>query len=279
MGKIMDGKDLSIKIKDELKSEINSFISKPSLVVIQVGVDAASDVYVSSKKKAALEVGIDFKHLKYEENITEDILIDKINELNKDNNVDGILVQLPLPKQINEKKIINTIDPNKDVDGLTDINVGKLVNDKDCLVSCTPLGIMELLKYYKIDLVSKHIVIVGRSSLVGKPLISLFLNNNATVTICHSKTNNLGNFTKQADILVVAVGNKHLIDSSMIKDDAIIIDVGINRVDGKLYGDVNYDDVFSKVNHITPVPGGVGPMTVTMLLKNVIKSYKNKITS
>lgn len=276
MGKIIDGKSLSIDIKNQLKEEIASFERRPSLVVIQVGNDDASNVYIGAKRKASLEVGIEFRLLKYDD-ISENELIKKIQELNNDNNIDGILVQLPLPKNIDEKKVINSIDPEKDVDGLTDINVGRLVNNKEGLISCTPLGIIELLKEYNVSLESKHVVIIGRSSLVGKPLISLFLNNNATVTVCHSKTNNINFYIKQADILVVAVGSKYLIDD--INENTIVIDVGINRIDGNLYGDVNYNKVFEKAALITPVPGGVGPMTVTMLLKNVIKSYKNKIIS
>lgn len=279
MDKIINGKEISKRIKEELKQEIEVFSRKPSLVVIQVGNDIASDVYIEGKKKASLEVGIDFKHLKYEEDVTEEVLIEKIQELNSDDMVDGILLQLPLPKHLNEVKIINYIDPSKDVDGLTITNIGKLTNKIDGLVSCTPLGIMELLSAYNVELEGKHVVIVGRSNLVGKPLISLFLNNNATVTVCHSKTKDLSEYTKQADILVVAVGKKNLITRDMVKKDAVVIDVGINREDGKIYGDVYYLDVFDKVSLITPVPGGVGPMTVTMLLKNVVKCYKNKITS
>lgn len=279
MDKIINGKEISKRIKEELKQEIEVFSRKPSLVVIQVGNDIASDVYIEGKKKASLEVGIDFKHLKYEEDVTEEVLIEKIQELNSDDMVDGILLQLPLPKHLNEVKIINYIDPSKDVDGLTITNIGKLTNKIDGLISCTPLGIMELLSAYNVELEGKHVVIVGRSNLVGKPLISLFLNNNATVTVCHSKTKDLSEYTKQADILVVAVGKQNLINRDMIKKGVVIIDVGINRVEGKLYGDVYYLDVFDKVSLITPVPGGVGPMTVTMLLKNVVKCYKNKITS
>ena len=279
MDKIINGKEISKRIKEELKQEIEVFSRKPSLVVIQVGNDIASDVYIEGKKKASLEVGIDFKHLKYEEDVTEEVLIEKIQELNSDDMVDGILLQLPLPKHLNEVKIINYIDPSKDVDGLTITNIGKLTNKIDGLVSCTPLGIMELLSAYNVELEGKHVVIVGRSNLVGKPLISLFLNNNATVTVCHSKTKDLSEYTKQADILVVAVGKQNLINRDMIKKGCVIVDVGINRVEGKLYGDVYYLDVFDKVSLITPVPGGVGPMTVTMLLKNVVKCYKNKITS
>lgn len=279
MNKIIDGKFLSIKIKEEIKKEIESFKTKPSLVVIQVGNDAASTIYINNKRKACEEVGINFKHLKYEEYISEDFLISKIKELNNDPIVDGILLQLPLPHHLNKVNIINHINPAKDVDGLTITNIGKLMNKLDGLISCTPLGVMELLKAYNVEIEGKHVVIVGRSNLVGKPLISLFLNNNATVTVCHSKTQNLVEYTKQADILVVAVGHKHLINRNMIKKDAIIIDVGINRVDGQIYGDVDYLDVLDKVSLITPVPGGVGPMTVTMLLKNVVKSYKNRHTS
>jgi methylenetetrahydrofolate dehydrogenase (NADP+)/methenyltetrahydrofolate cyclohydrolase len=279
MEKIINGKQLSSKIKEDLKKEIETFDFKPTLAVIQVGNDPASEVYVGAKKKASLEVGINFKHLKYEDTISENEIIKKINELNLDSEVNGILVQLPLPKHIDSKSVINAINSNKDVDGLTDINVGKLVNNKDCLISCTPLGVFELLKEYKVEIESKHVVIIGKSNLVGKPLISLFLNEGATVTVCHSKTSNLSNFTNQADILVVATGYKHLIDASMVKKDAVVIDVGITRIDNKLYGDVNFDSVYDKISLITPVPGGVGPMTVTMLLKNVINSYKKSITS
>ena len=279
MDKLINGKEVSKKIREELKKEIESFPRKPSLVVIQVGNDSASEIYVKNKEKAALEIGIDFKHIKYEENVKEEEIINKIKELNDNDDIDGILVQLPLPKHLNETKIINTIDPNKDVDGLTITNMGKLMNKMDGLVSCTPLGVIELLKAYNVEIKGKHVIIVGRSNIVGKPLIHLFLNNESTVTVCHSKTENLSEYTKQADILVVAVGKKNLITRDMVKKDAVVIDVGINREDGKIYGDVYYLDVFDKVSLITPVPGGVGPMTVTMLFKNVIKSYKNKITS
>lgn len=271
----IDGKIISTKIKEELKAEIKTYIIKPCLAVIQIGNDEASNVYISAKQKACSEVGIYLKHIKFDEDSREIEIINKIIELNNDEYVHGILLQLPIPEKFNEEKLINYISRNKDVDGLTDINVGKLINNKKCLVSCTPQGIIKLLEESGVSIPGKNVVIVGRSKLVGKPLISLFLNNDATVTVCHSKTNNLKEFTKNADILVVAVGKKHLITEDMVKKDSVVIDVGINRIDGKLYGDVDYENVKNKVSLITPVPGGVGPMTVAMLLCNVNTVYKN----
>lgn len=273
MSKIIDGKAISDSVKLEIKNEVKNFEIKPKLVVIQIGNDNASSIYVKNKEKSAFEVGFNFEHKKYDDTITENVLISYIKELNKDNNVNGVIVQLPLPSHLNSKKIINTIDPIKDVDGLTDINLGKLINDEESLTSCTPTGIMYLLDKTCISLNGKHVVVIGRSNLVGKPLIHMLLKKDATVTICHSKTINLEEFTKQADILIVAVGKKHLIKEDMVKNDAIIIDVGINKIDNKLYGDVDFDNVIDKVSHITPVPKGVGPMTVAMLLKNTLKSY------
>lgn len=271
----IDGKIISTKIKEELKAEIKTYMIKPCLAVIQIGNDEASNVYISAKQKACSEVGIYLKHIKFDEDSREIEIINKIIELNNDEYVHGILLQLPIPEKFNEEKLINYISRNKDVDGLTDINVGKLINNKKCLVSCTPQGIIKLLEESGVSIPGKNVVIVGRSKLVGKPLISLFLNNDATVTVCHSKTNNLKDFTKNADILVVAVGKKHLITEDMVKKDSVVIDVGINRIDGKLYGDVDYENVKNKVSLITPVPGGVGPMTVAMLLCNVNAVYKN----
>lgn len=276
---IMDGKELSEQIKSEIKTDVKGYMIKPCLAVIQIGDDPASDVYIKSKEKACNAVGIYFKHIKYTEEAKEKEIINKIVELNNDEYVNGILLQLPIPSKYHTERLINYIARNKDVDGLTDINVGKLVNNKKCLVSCTPQGIMELLNYYNIELEGKNVVIVGRSNLVGKPLVSLFLNNNSTVTICHSKTNDLKNYTLNADILVVAVGKKHLITKDMVKENAVVIDVGINREDGKLYGDVDFDKVKKNASYITPVPGGVGPMTVAMLLKNVNECYKKMNTS
>lgn len=271
----IDGKLISSKVKEELKAEIKTYMIKPCLAVIQIGDDEASNVYIKAKEKACNEVGIYLKHVKFDENAREIEVINKIIELNNDEYVHGILLQLPIPPRFNEEKLINYIARNKDVDGLTDINVGKLMNNKKCLISCTPQGIMKILEEMNVEISGKNVVIVGRSKLVGKPLISLFLNNDATVTVCHSKTQNLKQFTENADILVVAVGQKHLVTKDMVKENSIVIDVGINRIDGKLYGDVDYENVKNKVSLITPVPGGVGPMTVAMLLNNVNNVYKN----
>ena len=271
----IDGKLISSKVKEELKAEIKTYMIKPCLAVIQIGDDEASNVYIKAKEKACNEVGIYLKHVKFDENAREIEVINKIIELNNDEYVHGILLQLPIPPRFNEEKLINYIARNKAVDGLTDINVGKLMNNKKCLISCTPQGIMKMLEEMNVEISGKNVVIVGRSKLVGKPLISLFLNNDATVTVCHSKTQNLKQFTENADILVVAVGQKHLITEDMVKENSVVIDVGINRIDGKLYGDVDYENVKNKVSLITPVPGGVGPMTVAMLLNNVNIVYKN----
>lgn len=276
MSKIINGKKLRDEIIEELKKEIKHYMIKPCLAVIQIGDDPASNTYIKAKEKACDEIGIYFKHIKFDETAKEVEVINKILELNNDEYVHGILLQLPLPEGFNADKLINYIARNKDVDGLTDINLGKLYNNKPCLISCTPLGIMKLLENEKIDIEGKKVTIVGRSSLVGKPLLGLMLNNNATVTICHSKTANLSTHTKNADILIVAVGKKHFIKENMVKNDAIIIDVGINKEDGKLYGDVDFDAVKEKVSKITPVPGGVGPMTVAMLMKNVITAYQKQ---
>ena len=272
---ILDGKSLSAKIKEELKNEMDGYIKTPILCVITIGENEASKVYVNSKKKACEYVGMSFLHISYDEKTSEKEIINKIEELNKDESINGIIIQLPIPKKYNQEKLINTIDPNKDVDGLTFINQGKLFNNSDSIIPCTPKGIMEIFNYYKIDLTSKNVVIVGRSNLVSKPLLIECLKNNATVTMCHSKTKNLDFYTKNADILVVAVGKKHLIDKTMIKEGSVIIDVGINRDNGKLYGDVN-PNVESICSYLTPVPGGVGPMTVAMLLKNTFEAYKKQ---
>ena len=276
MSKIIDGKKIRNEIIEELKKEVKHYMIKPCLAVIQVGDDEASNTYIRAKAKACDEVGIYFKHIKFNETAKEIEIINKILELNSDEYVHGILLQLPLPEKFNSDKLINYIARNKDVDGLTDINIGKIFNNKQGLVSCTPQGIMKLLEKENIDIEGKNVTIVGRSKLVGKPLAGLMLNKNATVTVCHSKTENLNKFTKNADILVVAVGKKHLIKENMVKEDAIIIDVGINKEDGKLYGDVDFDKVKTKAKKITPVPGGVGPMTVAMLMTNVITAYNKQ---
>ena len=275
MSKIIDGKKISLEIKDELKEKVSIMKVKPTLVVISVGDNPASSVYVKQKEKCANYIGINYKHIHYD-NISDDLLIKEINKLNNDDKINGIIVQLPLPKGMDEVKIVNTIIPSKDVDGLTYLNAGLLLNNKTSLVSCTPKGIMELLKRENIKLEGSNVVVVGRSILVGKPMMNLLINANATVTLCHSKTKDLEKITRRADILIVAIGKDRFIKKEMVKRGSIIIDVGINRIDGKLYGDVDFDDVKKKVKKITPVPGGVGPMTVTMLMQNVYDAYNAK---
>ena len=274
MSKIIDGKKIRDEILDGLKKQVKQYMIKPCLAVIQIGDDEASNTYIRSKEKACNDIGIYFKYIKFQESSKEIEVINKILELNNDEYVHGILLQLPLPSGFNQDKLINYIARNKDVDGLTDINIGKIFNNKPGLVSCTPQGIMKLLERENVDIEGKNVTIVGRSNLVGKPLLGLMLNKNATVTICHSYTENLKKHTKNADILIVAVGKKHFITEDMVKEDAVVIDVGINRVENKLYGDVDYANVKGKVSKITPVPGGVGPMTVAMLMSNVIKAYE-----
>ncbi len=274
---LLDGKALSDKIKEEIKLKTKNYLIKPTLAVIQIGNDEASNIYIKTKAKACENVGINFIHIKFEEDALEQEIINKIIELNNDNYVNGILIQLPIPKTFDTYRLLNLINKNKDVDGLTDINMGMLFKNYNNLVPCTPLGIMNLLKEYNIDIEGKHAVVVGKSNLVGKPLAMLLLQNGATVTICHSKTKNLSNFTKQADILISAVGKKDLITKDMVKENSIVIDVGMNRVDGKLYGDVDFNNIKDIASYITPVPGGVGPMTVAMLLSNVLKNYEKNL--
>ena len=275
MSKIIDGKKISGEIKEELKEKVEKMKTKPTLVVISVGDNPASKVYVGQKEKCANYIGINYEHKHYD-SISDDELIKVIDKLNKDKSINGIIVQLPLPDGMNETKIVNTIVPEKDVDGLTYLNAGLLLNNNTSLVSCTPKGIMELLKRENVNLVGARAVVIGRSILVGKPMMNLLINANATVTMCHSKTKDLEKITRKADVLVVAIGKKHFVTKDMVKRGAVVIDVGINRVDGKLYGDVNFDDVYSKVKKITPVPGGVGPMTVVMLMKNCLEAYENQ---
>ncbi len=273
MGNLIDGKAVAAKIKEEIKNEVKGFMIKPCLAVIQVGDDEASNVYIGAKEKACNEVGIYFKHLKYDVNVLEKEIVNKIIELNNDEYVNGILLQLPIPGNLNEQRIINHITSGKDVDGLNDLNAGRLTNNKDGMVPCTAAGIIRLLEEYEVPMEGANVVIVGRSKLVGRPLVSLFLKNNATVTVCHSKTKNLSEITNKADILVVATGSKWLIGKNDVKEGAVVIDVGVTRVEGKIYGDVNTDEVKKVASLITPSTGGVGPMTVAMLLSNVIKSY------
>mgnify|MGYP001038113685 FL=1 len=271
---ILDGKEVKRIKLEELKNEVLKLDRPLGLTVIQVGDDSASNIYVKQKSKMASNLGVNFNHIKLEEDVREEEILKIIDDLNRDNNVDGILVQMPLPEHLNSRVIQNAISPLKDVDGLTDINMGMLVHKKNCLVPCTPLGVMELLKYYNIDVAGKNVVIVGRSDLVGRPMAEVMINSDATVTLCHSKTNNLKDITKNADILVVAVGKAKLITSDMVKDGVVVVDVGINRLeDGSLCGDVDFDGVSSKCSYITPVPGGVGQMTVLELGYNTYKAY------
>ena len=274
MYRIIDGKAISQAIKDEVKADTEKLMAKgvrPCLAVILVGSDPASAVYVGNKKKACAYCGFDSVSIEMPEETTEEELLKKIAELNADDNVNGILVQLPLPKHINEENVILAIDPAKDVDGFHPVNVGNLLIGRDGFVSCTPAGIIELLKRSDVDIAGKECVVVGRSNIVGKPMAVLMLRENATVTICHSRTKDLAEVTKRADILIVAVGKPRLITEEYVKEDAVVIDVGIHRLeDKKLCGDVDFDSVAEHCSQITPVPGGVGPMTIAMLMKNTL---------
>lgn len=274
MNNIIDGIKISSQIRKDIKETISESKITPALAVIQVGDNKASSIYIKNKKKACEEVGIRFEHIKFNDTISEELVINEIKRLNNDISINGILVQLPLPLGFDEGKIINTISPVKDVDGLTYQNVGNLVLENDCLVPCTPLGVMELLKAYNVRLSGKNVCLVGRSNLVGKPLIQLLLRNDATLSICHSKSLDIKTHTKQADVLIVAAGHPNLITKDMVKDGVVIIDVGINKEGNLLCGDVDFDGVSKKASLITPVPGGVGPMTVACLLKNVVKAYQ-----
>ena len=274
MNNIIDGIKISTEIRKDIKQIINETKITPALAVIQVGDNKASSIYIKNKKKACEEVGIRFEHIKFNDTISEELVINEIKRLNNDISINGILVQLPLPLGFDEGKIINTISPVKDVDGLTYQNVGNLVLENDCLVPCTPLGVMELLKAYNVRLSGKNVCLVGRSNLVGKPLIQLLLRNDATLSVCHSKSLDIKTHTKQADVLIVAAGHPNLITKDMVKEGCVIIDVGINKEGNLLRGDVDFDNVSKKASLITPVPGGVGPMTVACLLKNVVKAYQ-----
>lgn len=274
--KIIDGKALSAKIRSELKVRAAEFEKargrKAGLAVILVGEDPASQIYVRNKITACEEVGIrSFAHYLPKEAAKGDI-IELIESLNSDRSVDGLLVQLPLPNKNDENEILEHVSPLKDVDGFHAVNAGNLLLGNHCLAACTPSGIIELIKSTGTSISGKHAVVIGRSNIVGKPVAMLLLKENATVTICHSRTENLPTITKTADILVAAVGKKEFVSADMVKDGAVVIDVGMNREGGKLYGDVKFDEVFEKASFITPVPGGVGPMTITMLLSNTIKA-------
>lgn len=276
MAQIIDGKKIAQEIKDELREKVLALQEEGvsvSLAVIQVGDDPASSVYVNNKKKACAYIGIRSVAYELGEETTEDELLSLIDELNRDASVNGILVQLPLPSHIREEQIIRAIDPKKDVDGFHPENVGRLVTGGKGFVSCTPAGIIQLLKRSGIAIRGKNCVVVGRSNIVGKPMALLMLREDATVTVAHSKTQNLKEICRQADILIVAIGKPQYITADYVKEGAVVIDVGIHRGEGKkLCGDVNYDEVFPSVAAITPVPGGVGPMTIAMLMNNCVDS-------
>ena len=277
---IIDGKELAKKIRAKLKiecEELNKEGIKSKLAVIMVGDDPASKVYVRNKSRACEDVGIEYEEYLLESNTTQKELIDLIEKLNQDNTVNGILLQSPIPSNLDINEAFRTIIPEKDVDGFNPVNVGKLVLNQDKFVSCTPYGIMKMFEEYNIDLSGKDVVILGRSNIVGKPLIHCCLNKNATVTTCHSKTQNIKEIASKADILISAIGKAHFVTADMVKENAVVIDVGINRLDdGKITGDVDFENVKEKACYITPVPGGVGPMTIAMLMNNVIKATKRQ---
>ena len=281
--KILDGKAVSLKVKESVKvraEELKKFGVEPTLAVVLVGEDKASQTYVRAKEKACNEYGIKSVAHRLSENTTQEELLALINVLNLDDSIHGILVQLPLPKHIDTNTILATIDPTKDVDGFHAVNVGKLVSGLDGFVPCTPLGVMEILKEYGIDVAGLNAVVIGRSNIVGKPMANLLLNASATVTTTHSKTKNLKEICKNADLIVAAIGKPFFLKADMVKEGAVVVDVGINRLDdGRLVGDVDFDEVAPKCSYITPVPGGVGPMTIAMLLNNTILAAQAKIAS
>ena len=279
MATIIDGKELAKNIRESLKEEVKELKSAdiyPKLAVIMVGDDKASKVYVKNKSKACEDVGIEYEEHLLPAKIKMKELLELIEKLNNDETIHGILVQSPLPEGLDANEAVKTISPKKDVDGFNPINVGKLSLNQDCFVSCTPYGIVKMLESYNIPIEGSHAVIIGRSNIVGKPLAKCLLNKNATVTVCHSKTKNLKEITKQADILIAAIGKAKFITADMVKEGATVIDVGINRTENGLVGDTDFEAIKEKASYITPVPGGVGPMTIAMLMNNVIKAAKQQ---
>jgi len=278
---LIDGKKVSAEVRACLAKEVKELKEKtgrvPGLATVLVGDDPASAVYVRNKNKICRELGFKSFEQKLSLDTSEAKLLQLIKELNSNNDIHGILVQLPLPNQIDSEKILQAIDPNKDVDGFHPVNVGKLVVGNALLTPCTPTGIIKLLDYYEIDISGKHAVVLGRSNIVGKPVSMLLLQRNATTTICHSRTKNLEEITRSADILVAAIGRANFVTENMVSKGTIVIDVGINRVDGKLTGDINFEPVSKKASYITPVPGGVGPMTIALLMENTLKAFKESI--
>lgn len=280
---LINGKEISKEIRSQLEKEVAELTGKgmkPGLAVILVGNNQASRTYVTSKQKSCRAIGMESILIELPEDTSENVLLGKIEELNKDDSIHGILVQLPLPDHIAEEKVIETISTEKDVDGFHPVSVGKMMTGQDTFLPCTPFGIMKMLEYAGIDIEGKHAVVIGRSNIVGKPMGQLLLNKNATVTYCHSRTKDMQKYTQDADILVAAVGRAKMVKAEDVKEGAVVIDVGMNRDEnGKLCGDVDFDEVKEKASHITPVPGGVGPMTITMLLYNTVKSAREHLNS
>ncbi len=280
MAIIINGKDLAKKTKENLKVEVDELKEKgiiPKLAVIMVGDNAASKIYVRNKSKACDMVGVQYEEFLLGDNIAQEELIKLIEKLNEDDSINGILLQSPIPRNLDINEAFRTIDYRKDVDGFHPINVGKLSIGQDTFVSCTPYGVMRMFEEYNIDLSGKNVVILGRSNIVGKPLLQCCLNKNATVTICHSKTVNIKEITRKADVLISAIGKPCFVTEDMVKDDVVVIDVGINRLEtGKVVGDVDFENVSKKASYITPVPGGVGPMTIAMLMNNLVKATKEQ---
>ena len=280
MYQILDGKELARKTREELRIKADRLRANgivPKLAVILVGDDSASKVYVRNKSKACQDVGVEFEEILLDENTSMEKLLEIIENLNNREAINGILLQSPIPKGLNIQEAFEKIDCKKDVDGFNPINVGKLMIGEDTFISCTPYGIIRMLEAYNVEIEGKHAVVIGRSNIVGKPLAQCLLQKNATVTICHSKTKNIAEITRTADILISAVGKTNMVTADMVKDGAVVIDVGMNRNEaGKLVGDVDFENVKQKASYITPVPGGVGPMTIAMLMNNVIKAAEEQ---
>lgn len=280
MTEIIDGKGLAKKIRENLKKDVDELRKEgiiPKFAVILVGEDPASKIYVRNKNKACVEIGIEYEEHVLKQDTTMEELLRLIDKLNKDKSINGILLQSPLPQHLDINEALKQIDYKKDVDGFNPVNVGKLSLGQDCFVSCTPYGIIKMLEEYKIPTEGKNAVIIGRSNIVGKPLIQCLLSKNATVTVCHSKTQNIEEITKNSDIIIAAMGKPKFLKGNMVKQGATVIDVGINRMEnGKIVGDVDFEEVSKKTSYITPVPGGVGPMTIAMLMNNIVKATKDQ---
>ena len=280
MTEIIDGKGLAKKIRENLKKDVDELRKEgiiPKFAVILVGEDPASKIYVRNKNKACVEIGIEYEEHVLKQDTTMEELLRLIDKLNKDRSINGILLQSPLPQHLDINEALKQIDYKKDVDGFNPVNVGKLSLGQDCFVSCTPYGIIKMLEEYKIPIEGKNAVIIGRSNIVGKPLIQCLLSKNATVTVCHSKTQNIEEITKNSDIIIAAMGKPKFLKGNMVKQGATVIDVGINRMEnGKIVGDVDFEEVSKKTSYITPVPGGVGPMTIAMLMNNIVKATKEQ---